>query len=116
MQTTHTTAAGETEAAKTDLEVAQTILGQLGGGRFIAMTGARLFAGSADALSFRLPSNFAKDGINAVRIVLNVNDLYDVTFYRIRGTKVVTIAQDGGIFADMLIATFTERTGLSVTL
>lgn len=61
-------------------EVAETILKQLGGDRFIAMTGARNFLADGNALRFRLPSNFAKRRINAVRFTLNGTDTYDVVF------------------------------------
>jgi hypothetical protein len=54
-------------------EVAETILEQLGGKRFIVMTGAKHFAADGNALRFRLPSNFAKSGINAVTISIVVD-------------------------------------------
>jgi hypothetical protein len=38
----------------TDMTVSQTILSELGGNRFIAMTGSKNFVGSDDALSFKL--------------------------------------------------------------
>ncbi len=52
------------------MQVAQTILQQLGGRRFMAMTGARAMAAHKDGLSFKLPSNFARHGINYVKITL----------------------------------------------
>ena len=98
------------------MQTAQTILEQLGGNRFVAMTGATLFVGSDDSLMFALPARFAKDGINKVRVTLNDSDLYDVTFFRIIGTKVAKIAEDFGVYADMLAQTFTARTGLDTRL
>ncbi|HDZ7083813.1 hypothetical protein [Escherichia coli] len=51
--------------------VATEILKQLGGNRFIAMTGATKFAyfdeNGECGLFFRLPSNFAMKGINLVK-------------------------------------------------
>lgn len=94
------------------LEVANTILEQLGGRRFAAMVGAKNFVGSADALSFRLPSNFAKDGINAVRVTLTPADLYNVEFSRVRGTKITSVAKDEGVYCDELQAIFLAATGL----
>jgi hypothetical protein len=41
----------------TDLTVAKTILAQLGGERFVMMTGATNFVGGADSLAFRVGSN-----------------------------------------------------------
>ncbi|EES0484193.1 hypothetical protein ACN662_005697, partial [Escherichia coli] len=64
--------------------VATEILNQLGGNRFIAMTGAKNFAYFDEdgecGLSFRLPSKFAMNGINLVKIKLTFSDTYQVTF------------------------------------
>jgi len=64
------------------LQVAKTIRAQLGGNRFSSMTGAKNFMGSSEEsfLSFKLPSRFAKAGINYVKITLNASDLYDLEF------------------------------------
>jgi hypothetical protein len=43
----------------TDMTVARTILDQLGGARFVAMTGAREFVGSADSLTFKVSTRSA---------------------------------------------------------
>ena len=82
------------------------------------MTGAKGFVYSDDTLSFRLPggSGFCKDGINAVRVTLNGLDLYDVKYWRVRGTKLNIIAESSGLYADMLTDDFTEITGLAVSL
>ncbi len=72
-----------TSIGSSDMTVATTILEQLGGRRFLVMTGARYLLAHAAALSFQLPSNFAKNGINRVRVDLNSHDLYDVTFSRL---------------------------------
>lgn len=66
--------------------IAQTILAQLGGNRFLAMTGARLLCDLGDGLAFNLPRG-AKNKANKVCIRL-AGDLYRVTFYSIRGTNV----------------------------
>ena len=60
----------------TNLIIAQTILAQLGGRRFIAMTGARNFICGENYLMFSLPKGFAKDGINKIRITLDWTDTY----------------------------------------
>lgn len=98
----------------TDLTVAQTILAQLGGSRFTAMTGAKDFVGSDVALNFRFPK--AKDGINRARVVLNPGDTYDVVFYRQRGTKLAMTDCICGVYADQLQETFTRYTGLDTHL
>ena len=101
-----------------DMTVAKTILAQLGGNRFVAMTGARNLGGTEDSLSFRLPGSggFCKNGINCVRIVLNSMDLYDVTYMRIRGTKVTVVEEVNGLYADMLRENFERVTGLATSL
>ena len=56
----------------TDMTVSQTMLSQLGGNRFIAMTGSKNFVGSDDALSFKLVPNQSK--AKYMRIVLTSMD------------------------------------------
>lgn len=102
--------------AKVNPAVAQTILQQLGGGKFVAMTGAKNLGHTANSLQFRLPANFAKDGINFVRVTLNGRDLYDVEFGKLRGVKYSVIKIDKNIYADMLADLFTRRTGLDTSL
>lgn len=100
----------------TDMTIAKTILEQLGGNKFIAMTGAKGFTASDRALTFRLPGagGFCKDGINAVRVTLNQYDTYDVEFMRIRGTKVTPVHTDNGIYNDQFEAVFAAATGLCI--
>jgi len=100
------------------METARTILEQLGGNKFRAMTGANRFAGTENSLSFRLPGSggFCRDGINAVRVTLNSLDLYDVIYFKIRGTKMKTVSESSGLYADMLRADFERATGLATSL
>lgn len=95
---------------------AQTILSQIGGGRFIAMTGAKSFGDHGDALSFRLPSNFATKGINYVKITLDADDTYSVTFGKVRGLKYTVISTFSMIYCDMLTELFERETGLATSL
>ena len=93
--------------------IALTILEQLGGNAFAVMTGARNFVRYDDRnLTFRLPSNFARNGINCVSITLTPADVYDVKFMKIRGTTVKTISEHAGIYCDMLREVFRDQTGL----
>lgn len=96
--------------------VAQTILQQLGGRRFQAMTGARNFVGSSDALMFSIPK--AKNGINKIKIVLTPADTYDVEGYRITRATVgfEPLARVEGIYADNLRRVFESITGLATSL
>lgn len=100
------------------MSVGQIILQQLGGNKFIAMTGAKDFVRS-DAgqwLQFKLPARFAKDKINCVKITLTPADLYDIEYLYIRGFEVKTVRKSEGIFCNMLQADFTENTGLDTHL
>lgn len=97
-------------------QVATTILNQLGGHKFIAMTGAKHIVSLGEAIQFRLPSRFAKDGINLVVIKLNVMDTYDMEFMRIHGSSLKTISKSDGVYADMLQSEFTRHTGLDTHL
>lgn len=98
------------------MEVANTILAQLGGGQFVAMTGSKIFVGSDRALTFKLPARFAKDGITAVRVTLEPSDTYTMEFMKVRGSKVTTIAKVEDVYADMLREVFTAKTGLETSL
>jgi hypothetical protein len=96
--------------------VAETILAQLGGARFVAMTGAKHLCGNANGLSFKLPAHFAKDGINVVLVVLDPSDTYTLTFYKKRGLKCTTVEVVDNVHADSIRAVFTSHTGLETTL
>jgi hypothetical protein len=96
------------------LEVAETILHQLGGRRFIAMTGAKSLVGSPDALQFRIGK--ADRGINSVRVVLTVQDDYRMEFYRYRAGTLTLIEARDGIYHDQLAIAFTQATGLTTSL
>ena len=102
----------------TDMTVAKTILRQLGGNKFRAMTGAKNFVGTDNSLSFRLPGGggFCKNGINSVRITLNSMDLYDVVYMRIWGSKVKTVEEVSGLYFDSLTDSFERVTGLATSL
>lgn len=98
--------------------IATIILSHLGGNRMVAMTGARAFVATGKGLKFSLPANLAANGINKVEIELNDLDLYNVRFMKemkhaLVRTDIATIENIGG---DMLRQTFSETTGLAVSL
>lgn len=98
-------------------EIAQTIYSQLGGNRFAAMTGAKNFAFNTDgSLSFHMSSTQTKNKSNICKVVLNGLDLYDMTFYNLRGTKVKQVGKQTDLYCDMLQSVFTEETGLYTRL
>tara|TARA_R110000824_G_scaffold391902_1_gene590023 strand:+ start:503 stop:745 length:243 start_codon:yes stop_codon:yes gene_type:complete len=80
------------------------------------MTGAKLFVAVDGGLQFKLPTGFAKDKINSVRITLDKNDLYTMEFFNIRGANVKEIKTRDNIHAAGLRPTFTTLTGLDTRL
>jgi hypothetical protein len=95
---------------------AYTILEQLGGRKFVVMTGAKALTLTPESLRFRLPGRFAKDGINVVSIVLTHRDDYDLTFGTVtpRGMTIKTTRE--GVYAENLTDVFTSVTGLQTSL
>lgn len=116
-------------------QIAQTILAQLGGNKFIAMTGAKDFIALNEqaaqpandehgcpacparvgGLSFKI-GRFSGVKTTHVRISLTALDLYTVEFLSIRGYKMKTVATVEGIYCDQLREVFTEKTGLQTSL
>jgi len=95
--------------------VASIILAQLGGNRFLAMTGAKNLLDHGNALSFRLGRG-ARDGINYVKVALNADDLYDVEFVRLRGVDSWARGEALAVHAEDLRRVFTDRTGFETSL
>lgn len=108
-------------------EVARTILEQLGGNGFVLMVGAKHLTAIEGGLSFKLPSNFAKDGINHVEVILTPMDVYTVKFMRVRiqrgedgnidldrSVKIVDVHED--VYADSLRDVFERVTGLATRM
>jgi hypothetical protein len=101
-------------------DVAQTILTQLGGRRFLVMTGAKQLVGSETMLMFALPktAHYVKDKINKVCITLDPNDTYTMAYYVLsaRGVHVKIITIESDIYAEDLQRSFTRVTGLETHL
>lgn len=115
----------------TNQQIATTILNQLGAGQFRLMTGAKAFLAIERGLQFRLPSNFAKSGVNCVRITLNASDLYDMEFGKttskvpdsLKGTVLAQkvpvydpIHKVEDVYGDQMAGVFKEFTGLDTTM
>lgn len=102
----------------TNLTVSKTILEQLGGNKFIVMTGAKEFIGSDTTLSFKIGRNSAQ--VNRVRIELTPMDTYKVTFFNIsvRKTGIVNkvINETTDVYCDQLQELFTRVTGMYTRL
>lgn len=101
---------------KSSPAVATEILNQLGGRRFIAMTGSKNFVYDNESLTMKLCRN--KAGAQYLNIKLNSLDLYDMVFCRFNsrtGEKIVK-AERNNLYNDMLQSVFTNITGLNTVL
>ena len=92
----------------------ETILKQLGGNKFIAMTGAKNLGTNGKDLSFSIGRNAKK--VTHVHIKLTSMDLYDVEFINMRGAKRKVIKKVKGVYGDMLPKIFKKYTGMNVRL
>lgn len=92
-------------------EIAKTILEQLGGGMFRAMTGAKDFMASEKGLRFSLPRSY--NGIKAVSVELRQDDTYDLRFMKPDFSERTSYE---GVYAEDLRKIFTEETGLYTSL
>lgn len=103
-------------------EVAQEILRQLGGGRFMAMVGGKnAFHGNfggKPGLQVDIGKG-AEGGINRVIVKLDRgSDTYDMEFWRIskRGMDTRKVSEVSGVYADDLQRIFTSRTKFYTSL
>lgn len=95
------------------MKTAQTIINQLGGNKFVVMTGAKNFLYDQNSLMFSIGRG-AKSGINKIKIELN-NDLYNVVFWNTKKTE-YTISQFENVYAEELTSLFTNETGFLTEL
>jgi len=96
----------------TDMTVARTILAQLGGNRFIAMTGAKNLVGGDNSLHMDIGRG-TKNKATKMKIELDPSDTYTMTFYKwnARDMSLVKLEEIAGVYCDMLQEIFTDRTG-----
>ena len=95
-----------------DAQIAATILKQLGGNKFIAMTGATVMRDGATLVAKFKGSRIA----NIMYITLNDLDLYDVSICKFRGCNVKEVANMQNAYNDMLLPFFTQTTKLYTSL
>ena len=110
---------GEGKLKENRKQIAQTILQQLGGNKFIAMTGAKNLGfdskGSKTTLSFKIGRN--SRNINYVKVdYISGKDLYDMSFFRLRAGQLKLIKKVSSIYGDQLQKFFTKNTGLYTRL
>ena len=96
-----------------DKRQAAETLKQLGGNKFIAMTGAKNFGFGSKGMVFKIGRN--SKGVNYVRIDLR-NDLYDMEFIQMRAGKEKIKSKIKGVYNDQLQKIFTKHTGMYTRL
>jgi hypothetical protein len=104
----------KSEGKLKESRVAKTILQQLGGNKFIAMTGAKNLGSTNKSLQFKIGRN--SKSISHVIITLKSSDLYEMEFIRIRGVKRTVVKKVKGVYADQLQTMFTKYTGMNTKL
>lgn len=104
------------------MKVADTILEQLGGNKFLAMTGANHLLSDGNTLRMNLPKNASK--ANRLWITLNADDTYTMNFFKFTAgrlnkktfawteDKKVDVKEIKGVYCDMLQDIFTSVTGM----
>jgi hypothetical protein len=100
-------------------QIATTMLQQLGGNMFVVMVGAKNIAwGGQDGHAY-LGMNIGrnKSGANYFRVdYMPAQDLYTVSFCKIRGLNSVRVKVVEGVYGDMLQDIFTDFTGMYTKL
>lgn len=107
-------------------EVTATILNQLGGRKFVAMTGSKnfTFEGISEHnknINLRMDLSTNKSGANRLEIHLMTDDTYTMKFYKLsfknRCEAVISKEQTfDGVYCDMLQSIFTQVTGMHTSL
>lgn len=97
-----------------NLEIARTILQQLGGNAFMVITGSKSPVAVENGLSIRLARN--NSGANVLKIVLTPEDLYDVEFVYVSTRGLSVKKRVEGVYFDQLQDIFEQTTGLYTTL
>ena len=108
------------------MRIADIILEQLGGNRFVMMTGSKRFVSDKNTLRMTLARNISK--ANRLWITLDADDTYTMhcfkftpgrlnkKTYEFSKDKKTTIYKESGIYCDQLQEIFTRVTGLYTRL
>ena len=105
----------QAQAREARMQIANTIIQQLGGpGRLKMMTGAKDFTAIDGGVQFGIGRNAA--GVNKMIVKLTAQDLYDVEFGAVRRVKGMptykVLDRTEGAYADMLKSLFERATGM----
>lgn len=108
------------------MKVANIILEQLGGNKFLAMTGANHLIADGNTLRMTLTKNCSR--ANRLYITLDGDDTYTMRFFRFTAGKLnkktyewtedktEDIKTVNGVYCDMLQDIFTATTGMATSL
>lgn len=94
------------------MTIHETILIQLGGNKFLAMTGGLCYS-DGNTLIVKFKGSMVA---NIMYITLKENDLYTVEICKFRGMNVKTVKQLDDVYAEMLKPIFEQTTGLKTSL
>ena len=95
--------------------IANTIYEQLGGRKFVVMTGAKRFLNIGDGLAMKIGRNSSNS--NYLRVTLNSMDTYDMLFAKLtKKGELKSVSEYNNIYNDMLQDQFTAHTGMYTSL
>lgn len=101
----------------TNQQIANTILAQLGGNKFIAMTGAFHLLAITQGLSLKFKGN---KKANYMTVELQADDTYTVIFKHLKTINYMPVVKDVAsferVYAEQLQDIFTQITGLATHL
>ena len=101
--------------SRKQIPASDALLDTLGIRRFTDLSGARDFLFEEGCISFKLPSHFARKGINEIRIQLTADARYDISFSRISRLARVQIAVDRDVSPEEVKGILFQRTGLRIS-
>lgn len=93
---------------------ALTTFSQLGGNRAMFMVGGKNIVAHENTLSFTFGRNASK--LTSVRITLDPNDTYTMTFMKKAKGELVVVNEVDGVYAGMLKPIFERTTGMYLNL
>ena len=101
--------------ATANMTIATEILNQLGGNRFLVMTGSKNLVAMENGLRMNLSRN--KAGAKWLSVKLNGLDLYDLDFFTAdKDLNIKSKAKFENVYCDQLQSIFTQVTGLYTKL
>lgn len=100
------------------MSIPEIILNQLGGNKFIAMTGSKNFVADGNTLRMTLAKNGSR--ANRLHITLDADDTYTMHFFRYTASftnaKITEVKTFRGVYCDQLQELFTDVTKLYTRL